>query len=93
MNNVIKNEDDFFVAQIADAKQVAIFLVNGNRLQGIITAADQHCLLVEGNGDPKASSLCLVMKTAIASVVASSNSQPSRPDVRVMRSALSPIRK
>jgi RNA chaperone Hfq len=92
MNETIKSENEFFAAQIADAHPVAIFLINGNRLQGTITAADEHCLLLEGHVEAKYSGLCLVMKTAIASVVTTASKSPTRADTRTLHSVQSPHR-
>lgn len=89
MNETIKSENEFFAAQIADAQSVAIFLINGNRLQGITTAADEHCLLLEGHVEAKYSGLCLVMKTAIASVVTTASKSPTRADARTLHGVLS----
>jgi len=69
MTDAIRTEAQFFAAQVATGGLALIYLTSGIKIQGTLIWADEHCIYVESSAGPKSASNCLIMKSAIASVV------------------------
>jgi sRNA-binding regulator protein Hfq len=82
----IHTEGQFFTAQVANGECCLIYLNSGTRIQGRIMWADEHCVYVTSSNVSKVACNCLVMKSAIASVVVPvTTGQLSRRDARALR--------
>ena len=64
-----QNLQDAFLNQVRKEKNsVTVFLINGVKLQGVITWFDNFCLLLRRDGQPQ-----LVYKHAISTIMPSQN--------------------
>ena len=72
-----KNLQDTFLNSVRKTKTpLTIFLVNGVKLQGIVTWFDNFCVLLKGEGRPPQ----LVYKHAISTIMPSAPVQLYEPD-------------
>ena len=72
-----QNLQDAFLNQVRKTKvSVTIFLINGVKLQGVITWFDNFCVLLRRDGQSQ-----LVYKHAISTVVPARNVRISMPGV------------
>lgn len=84
----ITTEDDFLGQRIG--KPVAIFLINGLRLLGVLKATDSRTVLLKPL-DPRDSETELIMKSAISTVVSMPMTTNARPSTRTSSDPLDGI--
>ena len=61
-----KVQSEFFEDLVAEKIAVTVFLINGVKLQGIITQQDENCLLLRRDGHTQ-----LVFKNAVSTIMPS----------------------
>ncbi len=75
-NDKKQNLQDTFLNSVRRAKTpLTIFLVNGVKLQGVVTWFDNFCVLLRRDGQSQ-----LVYKHAISTIMPSQPVQPHEPD-------------
>ena len=67
-------QDSFLNSLCSQRVLVSVYLVNGIKLQGYITAFDQHVVLLKNTSEQ------IIFKHAIATVVANANVAPRQAD-------------
>jgi sRNA-binding regulator protein Hfq len=69
MEQPITNEASFFNALISGGGASQIYTITGIKLTGTVVSADDHCIFLRGGADGKGTTISLIMKNAISTIV------------------------